>query len=525
MNKTPPILPMNRRFALSALGASGAAAALPALAATSPTAATNPGASEGAAFAAAVADMPWLAPFRGLDDDDPAGTDLHCAALAVSGRWPAELRGRFYRNGPALFERAGQRYHHWFDGDGMVQQFTFSGRGVSHVGRLVRTPKLVAERQAGRFLYSAFGTGIQSEAPIRGPDSLNVANTNAIEHAGRVLAMWEGGSAFALDPKDLSTLGPVTWKEGFEQVPFSAHPKLDGAGTLWNIGTFGDKVVVWHIDAAGKLASVQVGESPYPNGMAHDVAVTAQFIVLPLPPVKMNYAAVARGATAEQAFDFQRSEPLRILVMNKDDIRERRVFELPTQFVFHVGNAYERPDGSIALSYVAARDDAFLIHGAVALVAGHVVGSAGSQMQSAVLDMKTGRAEVEALPGVVEFPRVDPRRIGVPARQVASAATWKDYGERRGALFHGVQLRDLQTGRVDRFDYGEQMVVEEHIVVPKPRGANELDAWLVGTTFDAKRKVTMVNVLDARHVGDGPIAQATLPYWLPLGFHGNFSAA
>jgi carotenoid cleavage dioxygenase-like enzyme len=481
--------------------------------------------SEGAAFDAAVADMPWLAPFKGVDDVDPARTDLRCEALAVSGRWPAELRGRFYRNGPALFERAGQRYHHWFDGDGMVQQFTFSGRGVSHVGRLVRTPKLTAERQAGRFLYSAFGTGIQSEAPIQGPDSLNVANTNAIEHAGRVLAMWEGGSAFALDPKDLSTLGAVTWKEGFEQVPFSAHPKLDSTGTLWNIGTFGDKVVVWHIDAAGKLASVQVGESPYPNGMAHDVAVTAQYVVLPLPPLKMNYAAVAKGATPEQAFDFQRSEPLRILVMKKDDIRERRVFELPAQFVFHVGNAYERPDGSIALSYVAARDDGFLIHGAVALVAGHVVGAAGSQMQSAVLDMKTGRAEVEALPGVVEFPRIDPRRVGVAARQVASAATWKDYGQRQGALFHGVQLRDLQTGRVDRFDYGEQMVVEEHIVVPKPRGANELDAWLVGTAFDAKRKVTIVNVLDAGHVGDGPIAQATLPYWLPLGFHGNFTAA
>jgi all-trans-8'-apo-beta-carotenal 15,15'-oxygenase len=514
-------LSMNRRDAVRALGAFGAVAALPSFAAGEPgTAAT-----EGSAFDAAAAGMPWLAPFKGVNDDDPSRTDLRCESLAVTGRWPAELRGRFYRNGPALFERNGQRYHHWFDGDGMVQQFTFSGRGVSHVGRLVRTPKLAAERDAGRFLYSAFGTGIQSEAPIQGPDSMNVANTNAIEHAGKVLAMWEGGSAFALDPKDLSTIGAVTWKEGFEQVPFSAHPKLDTDGNLWNIGTFGDKIVVWHIDSGGKLASVQVGESPYPHGMAHDVAVTPQYIVLPLPPIKMNYAAIAKGATPEQAFDFQKNEPLRILVMRKDDIAQRRVFELPAQFVFHVGNAYDRPDGSIALTYIAAHDDEFLIHGAVALVAGHVAGSAGSQMQSAVLDMKSGRASVEALPGVVEFPRVDPRRIGTAARHVVAATTWKDYGARHGALFHGVQLRDLQTGRVDRFDYGERMVVEEHIVVPKPRGAGELDAWLVGTTFDAARKVTMVNVVDAKHVAAGPIAQAALPYWLPFGFHGNFSAA
>jgi all-trans-8'-apo-beta-carotenal 15,15'-oxygenase len=60
--------------------------------------------------------------------------------------------------------------------------------------------------------------------------------------------------------------------------------------------------------------------------------------------------------------------------------------------------------------------------------------------------------------------------------------------------------------------------------VPKPGKRHELDAWLVGTTFDARRQVTLVNVLEARLVNDGPIAQATLPYALPLGFHGNFTA-
>ncbi|MCE9659958.1 MAG: carotenoid oxygenase family protein [Burkholderiales bacterium] len=510
-----------RRDVLRALAAAGAASALPGLAA----AAVPAPAGDGAAFDAAVADAPWLAPFKGVDDRDPARTDLRCDALAITGRWPAELRGRFYRNGPALFERNGQRYRHWFDGDGMVQQFTFSGRGVSHVGRMVRTAKLADERAAGRFLYPTFGTPIASDAPTQGPDSFNTANTNALEHAGRLLAMWEGGSAYALDPKDLSTQGPVTWKEGYEQIPFSAHPKVDATRHLWNIGTFGARIVVWHVDPAGKLASVQVGESPYPDGMVHDVAVTERYIVLPLPPVKMDYAAIARGATPEQAFDYQRSEPLRILVMRKDDIRERKLFELPAQFVFHVGNAYERRDGSVALSFVGARDDEFLIHGAVGFVAGRTVPHEGPALQSAVLDMATGRARVEALPGTIEFPRTHPRRIGSPARFLASVVAWKDSAARRGGLFHGVQMRDLQTGRVDRYDYGENTVVEEHILVPKPRASGELDAWLVGTTYDWKRRVTRVNVLEASRVSAGPVAQAALPYWLPLGFHGNFSAA
>jgi all-trans-8'-apo-beta-carotenal 15,15'-oxygenase len=83
-------------------------------------------------FAAAVASDPRLTPYRGT------ATDLNCEALTIEGKLPAELRGRFYRNGPANFERGSERYQHWFDGDGMVQQFTFTGSTVAHQGRLVR---------------------------------------------------------------------------------------------------------------------------------------------------------------------------------------------------------------------------------------------------------------------------------------------------------------------------------------------------------------------------------------------------
>jgi len=120
---------------------------------------------------------------------------------------------------------------------------------------------------------------------------------------------------------------------------------------------------------------------------------------------------------------------------------------------------------------------------------------------------------------------MDPRRVGLPARYLLNASSWKPQPAGRGSLFHGIELRDLNTGKVDRCDYGEHMVVEEHIMVPKPGRADELDAWLVGTTFDARRQITLVNVLDARRVADGPVAQAALPYWLPLGFHGNFTPA
>ena len=503
---------MQRRHLLTATAASLAGSlAAPALA--------KP--AQASVFAANVARQPLLAPFKGVSD---VTGDRDSGPLLLRGRWPAELRGRFYRNGPALLERGAERYHHWFDGDGMVQQFSLTGGQVTHRGRLVRTAKLKLEQQAGRFVMSALGTQIEGGPPAGGPDAFNVANTNAIEHAGRVLALWEGGSAYGLDPKDLSTQGPITWRKDLQQVPFSAHPKVDAGGHLWNIGTSGAAIVAWHVDPQGALASVQVGPSPFPGGMVHDMAVTERYLVVPLPPVSLDIARPVVG-DGPRHFAMQPGEPLRVLVMAKADISQRRVFELPPQMVFHIGNAHETGDGRIVLSYIAAPDAWFLDQGAVALMAALPQPSGRAGLQIATLDMGNGRATLQGVPGEVEFPRIDPRRIGLPARFLVTGASWQPYPGRNNALLHGVQLLDVETGRARRFDYGEHVVAEEHIVVPKPGKTGELDAWLLGTTYDARRQATVLNLLDAAHLEDGPVAQAVLPYMLPLGFHGNFTAA
>ena len=166
---------MQRRALLQALA--GLAASTAALAFARPARAAD--------FDSAAAGQPLLAPLKGVSDS----TGDRDATALLRGRWPAELRGRFYRNGPALFERGGERYHHWFDGDGMVQQYTLDGAGVRHRGRLVRTAKLAAEQRAGRFLMPTLGTWIDGAPPVTGPDSMNVANTNVLEHGGRLLAL------------------------------------------------------------------------------------------------------------------------------------------------------------------------------------------------------------------------------------------------------------------------------------------------------------------------------------------------
>jgi len=60
----------------------------------------------------------------------------------VEGEIPAALRGgTLYRNGPARFERGGERYAHMLDGDGYVCRFGFSedGESVAFRSRFVKT--------------------------------------------------------------------------------------------------------------------------------------------------------------------------------------------------------------------------------------------------------------------------------------------------------------------------------------------------------------------------------------------------
>ena len=181
-------------------------------------------------FARALDANPALLGWRGVDVDR-----LECTAR-IEGRLPPQLQGTFYRNGPAVHERFGVRYQHLFDGDGMVQAFRFDGSGITHRAHVLATPKLVRETEAGRRLFSGFATPVEEAMPLRRADDINTANISVLDHHGELLALWEGGSASVLDRETLQWSGFKVWGEGLEDLPFTAHPKVEADGTLWAFG-------------------------------------------------------------------------------------------------------------------------------------------------------------------------------------------------------------------------------------------------------------------------------------------------
>ncbi|MBP8120889.1 MAG: carotenoid oxygenase family protein [Burkholderiales bacterium] len=478
----------------------------------------------GPGFAADVAKPSFVGnlqrtPLRGFQ-----GQDIGCDSALIEGRLPAALRGAFYRNGPGLFERGGQRYQHWFDGDGLVHAWRFSDHGVSHRARFVRTSKFVAESAAGEFLLPAFGSTIKAKAPVRNADSLNTANTSVIRLGDRLLAMWEGGSAYAMDPQTLETRGAVAWSADLKGMPFSAHPKVEADGTFWNFGTMLGKMVLYHLSPKGDLLRHAVFDAPT-GAMVHDFAVSQHHLIFLLPPISLDREALRAGKGFAQSMVWNANDAMKVLVIDKADFSRRRVLEMPACMVFHFGNAWEA-GGVIHVDFVKSADLGVMNDWMPRMMRGESVPPPSSTAAFLTIDLNSGTLALTERRENLEFPRVDPRFVAQRNRYVYYPVGQSVPGAQRdNGELNGVMRLDVESGKTDSYSFGGNCTTEEHVMVPRPGSTREGDGWLVGVGFDIDRQQTFASVFDAQNLAAGPMALARLPYWVPYCFHGNFHAA
>ena len=128
-------------------------------------------------------------------------------------------------------------------------------------------------------------------------------------------------------------------------------------------------------------------------------------------------------------------------------------------------------------------------------------------LRELVLDLRSGKARWQET-GIagVEFPMFDvrtasssPARLYAPIHAEGSTAP---YFSRIGAF-------DLVRDRRQVHDYGRDVLVEEHLFVPRPGGTRPDDGWLVGTLLDGMRGRSGIAVFDARRV-DATVRQVAL---------------
>jgi carotenoid cleavage dioxygenase len=508
---------MDRRLfcqslALGTTGSSLAALPLAAHADGSPEAGATLG-----AFNQQRSRAPWTLGFEGLQ------ADLAPQPMQLRGKLPRDLRGTLLRNGPAQHSLGDVRYQHWFDGDGMIQQYRFSDQGLQHQGRFLRTQKFLAENAAGRRLHHSFGTQVAGGSPMASADAGNVANTSVVHHAGETLALWEGGSATLFDAGTLETGGLKTWTPEHAGMPFSAHPKIGADGSLWNFGvsSMHGLLSIYQVSARGQVrtATLQVPDM----AMVHDFAVTEQHLVFLLPPLIFDRDRAQAGNTFMDSHVWKPELGMRALVLHKDRLNQPQWMELPAGFLFHTGNAWEDGKGVIHLDYVRSADASSVIQGFRALMRGEFGGEPAHAVARVELDTRSGRARQTLQAHHAEFPRIDPRFVGRRNKQLFMAERVA-VSNRPG--FDCITRLDLDSGKVDRYRYGADVMVEEHVFIPARSGSGkEAEGWLVGTALDLRSRRTLLSVFDARLLAQGPLVQGSMDRAVPLGFHGTFILA
>ncbi|REE99845.1 carotenoid oxygenase family protein [Thermomonospora umbrina] len=465
----------------------------------------------------------------------PVREETTLTDLAVTGALPERLNGRYLRNGPNPIGEIDPAAYHWFTGDGMVHGVRLrDGRAEWYRNRWVRGPR------AARLLG-------EPDRPAGGAAGMDLvgANTNVIGHAGRTLALVEGGITNLELTDELDTVGPCDF-DGTLAGGYTAHPKRDPrTGELHAVSysfTRGDRVQYSVIDVHGRArrtVDIPVGGSL----MMHDFALTERHVVIYDLPVTFDADRVARasfpapvrvparlvidalvgrvripdpiaasvgrrGSGAGLPYRWDPRRPARVGVMPReggaDDVRW---FEIGPCYVFHSLNAYD--DGDTVVCDVVRHPKMFDTD-----LNGPNEGR--TSLDRWIIDLAAGKVvESRRDDRYQEFPRVDERLTGHRHRYGYAVEVREGAGPSDTLLKH-----DLVEDTVRSRSFGPDKAVGEFVFDPAAPDAAEDDGVLLGLVSDLPTGTTDLTVLDAATLET--IAAVHIPARVPAGFHGNW---
>ncbi len=475
------------------------------------------------------------------DNFAPVREELTVTDLDVTGRVPEHLDGRYLRNGPNPLGDRGEA-HHWFLGEGMVHGVRIAdGRATWYRNRYVRSADVA--RQLGE--------------PAPSPGWANIdfaANTHVLEHAGKTLALVEGGSSPYELSRELDTVGPTDFDGtlrmmGSLPAGYSAHPHQDpDTGELhavsynWSRGNRVDYTVRASDGRIRRHVPFEVGGSP----MMHDFALTENYVVLydlpvvfdtrralesmprairlpyrlmlsaiigrnPLPdPVIARIArGFYRGGTPTTLpYSWDQNHPARIgLAPREGSSVDVRWFDIDPCFIFHTLNAYE--EGDTVVVDVVRHDRMF-----ATVFNGPNEGP--TTLARFTLDLAGGKVREDRFDDhSQEFPRINERQTGKRYRFGYSV------GVQDGLPGDQVLRHDLVGGSSLVRHLGAGREASEFCFVAHEAATEEADGVLMGYVFDRATGTSDLVLLDAETLQD--VAAVHVPARIPTGFHGSWN--
>lgn len=423
--------------------------------------------------------------------------------LECDGEIPNALRGTFYKTGPGVFQRFGERVNHAFEADGLLSAVRFTSEGAFGAVKPIESPGYREEENAGRYLFNSNASWWTRMKNAK-KGAKTTGNTSLFSYQSRLYALMEAGLLQEIDANTLATLGVEDL--GIVPTAFSAHPhRVEKLKTTFNFGVRYGKQMMIDMFALPDTGSPRcIGTIPAPwNGMIHDFMATEKHLIFLIAPVKIVlWRALLGMSDFTKLFRWHGDESAKIVVVPIDNPTRPRTFEIDPLWAWHFAGGYDTNDGIVVDLAAYENFDS--------------LGTIGAEGDSSPPKLKRIRTsgdavKVELLHDIaIDFPTRHPLTDGSAYRHLYAAT------------LDGLVHLDIETGLEKRWQSPGGLEGTEPFVVP--RSERENDAFILAMIYDEERRQSGVSILDGLHLDDGPMATAWFNQPIPLTFHGTFVA-
>ncbi|USP80527.1 hypothetical protein yc1106_07801 [Curvularia clavata] len=476
----------------------------------------------------------------------PSRLEADILELETTGTIPKDINGTFFRiqpdhRFPPLFE---EDTH--FNGDGSVSAFRFENGHVDFRQRYVHTDRFKAETKARRALLGRYRNPYTDNEMVRGIIR-TASNTNIIFWRGVLLAMKEDGPPFAMDPITLETIGRYDFDGQVQSPTFTAHPKFDpdtGEMVCYGYEAGGDghdascDIVVYTISKEGKKTEECWYKAPF-CGMIHDCAITKNYLILPLTPLKVNTERLKKGGN-HFAWDPNEDQWYGIVPRRNGKPEDIVWLRADNGFHGHVAGSYEDSDGKIVVDLTVASDNVFYFFppdtetdAPSTLLRPNKLVSDTYRWAFDPHSPANTRVQPHKLFGNNgEFSRIDDRVLTKKYNHFwqCNIDRGKPYdiakcGPPAGGLFNVLGHFEWDTGRQDVYWAGPTCTFQEPVFVPKESSSadfKEGEGYIMALLNHLDVLRNDILIFDAQNLAQGPLAIVHLPVKLRLGLHGNF---
>jgi len=492
----------------------------------------------------------------------------------IEGEIPPDFSATIFRNGPGKFERGEQRVVNVLDGDGHIVKFVVDGasKQAHMTNRFVRTEEFVAEEEQDRVLFrSTFGT----QPPSLTGNFFNLrlknpANTNIQFCGDKLLALWEAGVPYVINPWTLATEGwddlekslsgspgSLTVTTGMSAVDslmkfgkaFTAHPHYDAAtkrmvGWTWAQNPLTDSleldVIEWGEEGGQVQKSSHVIEDC--TIAPHDFAVTSSYYVFVLNQFGLTLAPYLMGLKGPAECLLATGKGTTVCLIPRPGSKAAGTEPVLIQtddpwFVIHHANAYEEllaevpggvPDKVVAYStgWDKMTEGPFLSDWGGSVPDFDVVPPSFLFKLDIDLQRKTV-TRTKCFNGHSDHAHVDPHFEGRKHRYVYTVSG--NTGDFSSPCTAWVRY-DCLTGETRRWQSNAREFVEEPLLIPKKGNGNlepdpedNAQVWLVGLLYSAERRDSCLAILDGANLEAGPVCRLWCGRPVPNGLHGCYS--